>query len=162
MNCLLNPLTNESPEFTNELSFTISGGPSSGYHTEHFVFRSFVSAPAETPSDPKNRFPWNMRMHFSGPLPSKCTPNSVQAVFTEPLRSKWSYSLKYVQHFDRKYERKVTVFRHPAVILNTVKCNSFTSSKPGLGSTQPPIQWVPRVFPRGKAAGDWSWPLTSN
>jgi hypothetical protein len=28
-------------------------------------------------------------------------------------------------------------------------------SKPALGSTQPPIQWVPSLLPGGKAAGAW-------
>jgi hypothetical protein len=38
-----------------------------------------------------------------------------------------------------------------------------TLPRPALGSTQPPIQWVPGgSFPEGKAAGAWSWPLTSN
>jgi hypothetical protein len=38
-----------------------------------------------------------------------------------------------------------------------------TSSGPALGSTHPPIQLVARaLYPGGKAAGAWSWPLTSN
>jgi len=32
-----------------------------------------------------------------------------------------------------------------------------TVSRSALGSTQPPIQWVPRLL----AAGGWSWPLAS-
>jgi hypothetical protein len=36
-----------------------------------------------------------------------------------------------------------------------------TAYRPALGTTQLPIQWVPRgSFPGGKAAGAWSWPLS--
>jgi hypothetical protein len=33
-------------------------------------------------------------------------------------------------------------------------------SRPTLGSTQPPVQWIPSLFPGGKAAGSWRWPPT--
>jgi hypothetical protein len=36
------------------------------------------------------------------------------------------------------------------------------SSRPALGSTQPPINGYRGLFPGGKAAGAWSWPHTSN
>jgi hypothetical protein len=33
-------------------------------------------------------------------------------------------------------------------------------SRPALGPTQPPIQWVSGLFPESKAAGAWRWPPT--
>jgi hypothetical protein len=33
-------------------------------------------------------------------------------------------------------------------------------SRPALGPIQRPVQWVPGLFPVGKAAGTWRWPPT--
>ena len=33
-------------------------------------------------------------------------------------------------------------------------------SRPAMGSTQPPVQWAPGLFPEVKAARAWCWPPT--
>ena len=38
--------------------------------------------------------------------------------------------------------------------------NLLYPSRPVLGPTQPPVQWIPILFPWGKATGAWRWPLT--
>jgi len=35
-------------------------------------------------------------------------------------------------------------------------------SRPAVGPTQPPIQWVPGLFARGKVAREWHWAPTPN
>jgi hypothetical protein len=40
--------------------------------------------------------------------------------------------------------------RVPVIVMNF---HFSMSSRPALGSTQPPVQWVPGFFPRDKAAG---------
>lgn len=37
----------------------------------------------------------------------------------------------------------------------------FEESRPSKGSTELPLQWVPRLFPQAKVAGTSSWPRTS-
>ena len=36
------------------------------------------------------------------------------------------------------------------------------TSRPSLGPIQPPIRWVPSVFPGSHAAGAWRWPSTTS
>jgi len=38
--------------------------------------------------------------------------------------------------------------------------NFLHLSRPALGSTQPPVQWVPGLSRGSRAAGAWRWPLT--
>jgi hypothetical protein len=37
---------------------------------------------------------------------------------------------------------------------------SAHSSRPALGPTHPPLQWLPGLFPRDKGAGAWRWLCT--
>jgi hypothetical protein len=34
-------------------------------------------------------------------------------------------------------------------------------SRPAQSRTQPPVQWIPGLFPEGKAAEAWRWPPAS-
>ena len=37
----------------------------------------------------------------------------------------------------------------------------YKTSRPAVRFTQPPMQWVPGLFPDGKAVSVWSWPFAS-
>jgi hypothetical protein len=52
----------------------------------------------------------------------------------------------------------------PLYLINAHVCQTFSFHEilwyNFYFTTQPPIQWVPGVFPGGKAAGEWSSPPT--
>ena len=51
---------------------------------------------------------------------------------------------------------KATRYRLDGTEIGSRCGRDFTHpSRPALGPNQPPIQWVPVLFPRDKAAGEW-------
>jgi hypothetical protein len=95
LNCLLNSLTNESLEFTNEVSFVTTGGPNSRHHTEQFAFWS-VSVVAET----------------SEPLPSKWTPASVAITALRRCLPSHCLANGHIRHNNNNSSNKYSVPRH--------------------------------------------------
>ena len=99
---------------------------------------------------------------------SGCSPRRTLAVCVfETLRlltilqgeKKWKYVSTYNTNlsrrgyvlgglvFEPRYRQDIFLFSKP--------------SRPTLGPTRPPIQWLPDLFPGCKAAGAWSKPYTS-
>jgi hypothetical protein len=78
--------------------------------------------------------------YIACPLPSYCLTNTKYR--GQGYLSRYSDSLRAEQFGDR-----IPVERRSSAPVQTSP-----------GSTQPPVQWVKILFPKGKAAGTWRWP----
>ena len=72
------------------------------------------------------------------------------------------YWLEFISSFGRDNSVRIatTLGLDGPEIESRWKRNLPHPSRPALGITQPPVQWVPGFFPGGKAAGAWHWPFT--
>jgi hypothetical protein len=72
------------------------------------------------------------------------------------------FSLEQFSHRDR--DSSVSIATHYGLDGHGIESQwgrDFPQpSRAALGPIQPPVQWVPYLFPGGKAAGAWRWPAT--